>query len=419
MVAASASTPEAMSVLAVQKLYYNTRVTPIIGILLLLSTQLLGYGISGILRKSLVYPSIMLYPTAIPTASLLENLHRMDRRSSRKRMKVFYIAFGCLFIWQAFPQYIMPVLAGVSVFCLSMRNDMFVTHLFGGVMANEGLGVGSISLDWSAVGGHGNPLWMPLQTLMNSFGGYLIGIFLYMALYYSNTWNAKSLPFLSPQMFSHKSTSKKYITYNQTAILDHRFHVQESLLEKQGLPWLSSSYALGMTVMNMAIMAAITHMFIWHWPEMKSAFEHVNLASLKKALNPRSWDLKFWKHKAPKISLEEADRIDPHYKLMQAYEDVPSWWFTAIWFVAAIVGFIASQVSGSNLEWWGFIVAILLAVVLIPPFAALTAMTGFYMNVEPLIQMIGAFMLPGRPIANLYFSLFVSAIAASLFLTYC
>jgi OPT oligopeptide transporter protein len=105
MCAASASTPEAMTVLAVQKLYYNINPHPAIGIFLILSTQMLGYGVAGLLRKTLVYPSNMLYPTNLPTASLLESLHRKEQ-SSGKRMKVFRIGFIILFVWQAFPQYI-------------------------------------------------------------------------------------------------------------------------------------------------------------------------------------------------------------------------------------------------------------------------------------------------------------------------
>ena len=68
MVAAAASTPEAMTVLAVQKLYYNINPSPAVGIFLILSTQMLGYGLAGVLRRTLVYPSNMLYHTNLTTA---------------------------------------------------------------------------------------------------------------------------------------------------------------------------------------------------------------------------------------------------------------------------------------------------------------------------------------------------------------
>jgi hypothetical protein len=105
MCAAAASTPEAMMVLAVQKLYYNIKPSAVIGVFLVLSTQMLGYGVAGLLRDTLVYPSKMLWPTNLPAASLLESLHR-DRKQSGKRMRVFHIAFITLFLWQVFPMYI-------------------------------------------------------------------------------------------------------------------------------------------------------------------------------------------------------------------------------------------------------------------------------------------------------------------------
>jgi len=55
--------------------------------------------------------------------------------------------------------------------------------------------------NYDAAGG-GNPLWMPFQTLMNAMTGYILSIAIYMSLYYSNVWNARNFPFISPQLFS-------------------------------------------------------------------------------------------------------------------------------------------------------------------------------------------------------------------------
>jgi hypothetical protein len=94
-----------MDVLAVQKLFYDINPSAFVCICLILSTQMIGYGVAGLLQSTLVYPSKMLYPSNIPVASLLENLHR-DRASTKKKMRVFYYCFAVLFVWQAFPQYI-------------------------------------------------------------------------------------------------------------------------------------------------------------------------------------------------------------------------------------------------------------------------------------------------------------------------
>jgi hypothetical protein len=168
MSSAAANAPLAIEVLAVQKLWYNKVPHPAVGIFLIFSSQCLGYGIAGLLRKTLVYPTKMLYPGNLPVNSLLETLHG-DKVATHKRLRLFYIAFGVLFLWEVMPEYVskyfrtessemklmtfsVPILTGISVFCLANRNSMVFTNVFGGTSANEGLGLLSICLDWQNIG---------------------------------------------------------------------------------------------------------------------------------------------------------------------------------------------------------------------------------------------------------------------------
>lgn len=78
----------ATEVLAAQKLYYNVVPNSFVAVLLLFSSQLMGYGLAGILRKSLVYPTKMVWPSVLPLSSLIETLHR-ERAEMGKRFKFF------------------------------------------------------------------------------------------------------------------------------------------------------------------------------------------------------------------------------------------------------------------------------------------------------------------------------------------
>jgi hypothetical protein len=60
MSSTAATAPLAMEVLAVNKLYYDKPIKPFVGIMLIIATQCLGYGIAGIYRKVLIYPTKML-----------------------------------------------------------------------------------------------------------------------------------------------------------------------------------------------------------------------------------------------------------------------------------------------------------------------------------------------------------------------
>ena len=55
---------------------------------------------------------------------------------------------------------------------------------------------------------------------------------------------------------------------------------------------------------------------------------------------------------------------------------------------------------------WGFIIACFLAVFLILFFGSLYAITGLNVTSQPFPQMIGGFLHPGKPMANMYFVLF-------------
>jgi hypothetical protein len=262
--------------------------------------------------------------------------------------------------------------------------------------------------------------------------GYLMSIGFYIGLFYTNVYNARSFPFLSPLMFSDYSTSQKYVTYNQTAILDRDYRVDESLLKSQGLPNLTTAHAFGMISRNVGIMATITHMAVWHWDDIKTAFQIFSLDQVKSLFKPSTWDFRFWRHEEKVYTDEEADAICPHFRLMQAYKEVPSWWFAAVrslilamafsdivqvWIISATLGLATSIMAQSTLPIWAFFLAVGISAFSLTFFAALTAMFGFHLMVQvglhasnrslanalqPLIQMIGAYVVPGKPIANMY-----------------
>jgi hypothetical protein len=177
--------------------------------------------------------------------------------------------------------------------------------------------------------------------------------------------------------------------------------VDAAKLDQSGLPYLTSSHAFGMIVRNIGIMASVGHMVLWHWDDIKTAFQLLSWDSLKKLGNPKSINWKFWQHRGLKLTQEEADEICPHYGLMQAYDEVPSSWFALVWVISAALGLISSTMAGSTLPWWSFFLALVISAACLPFFGALTAMFGFQLNVEPLIQMIGAYLLPGMPVANM------------------
>lgn len=93
-----------IQIVGAERLFFNRRQSDAVYIFLLLSSQMLGYGIAGLMRKVLVYPTVMLWPGNIPISNMIESLHRKSPET-RKTMRVFWYVFGGIFIWELFPQW--------------------------------------------------------------------------------------------------------------------------------------------------------------------------------------------------------------------------------------------------------------------------------------------------------------------------
>jgi len=121
VIASSADqTALAVEVIAVQRLFYDAAPNVIVSILIAISSQCVGYGFAGLLRRVLVYLTKMVWPSLLPMNTLLETLHR-GRRETKYRLQFFWIVLVAIFFRDALPQYMMPLLTSISVFCLAKR----------------------------------------------------------------------------------------------------------------------------------------------------------------------------------------------------------------------------------------------------------------------------------------------------------
>ncbi|KAG2353184.1 OPT oligopeptide transporter [Suillus spraguei] len=390
MASASANSALGTEVLAVQRLYYN--ITPNAGasVFLLFSSQLLGYGIGGMMRGILLYPSKMLYPGVLPLLSMFDALYE-GGMAARKKLRVFYFVFSAIFIWELFPEWIFPLLTGLSIFCLAVPNNAAVSRVFGGTNGNEGLGLLSICFDWQYISSGINPMTIPLKAQFSNFLGYILCMVVFVAVYYNNIWKAQNFPFLSQLLYYENGTQ-----YNQTLILNSDYEVDPTLLAEQGLPYYSSTWIVYLLTSNLGLAATFTHLLLWNWDDLGFAWGWMSLSSIKQMWSNFDW--KFWKADGMRKQ-DDDENVDPHYRQMLKYPDAPNSWYFVVFVLAFIIALVVIYKTNSTLPWWGFIVSLLLATISILFFGALYAITGF-------VQMIGGYLHRGKPVANMYFVLY-------------
>jgi hypothetical protein len=87
----------------------------------------------------------------------------------------------------------------------------------------------------------------PLTLQAHAAVGYIVCYIVMLAIYYSNSWNAKSQPFMSTQLRSEDGTKYPISKVFAGGVLN------ESALQKYGIPRLTGSFAYAMFMANAAV----------------------------------------------------------------------------------------------------------------------------------------------------------------------
>ncbi|KDQ57535.1 hypothetical protein JAAARDRAFT_130586 [Jaapia argillacea MUCL 33604] len=399
MASAAANSALGTEVCLIFQLYYNITPNPAASIFLLFSSQLLGYGLGGMMRTILLYPSRMLYPGTLPLVSMFDAFYQKGE-ANHKKLKLFYWVFWAIFFWEMVPEWIFPLLTGFSVFCLANPTSGNFTRIFGGSNGNEGLGLLSVCFDWQYISGGVNPFAIPLKAQFSNLLGYLLCMVVFVIVWYRNIWQAQNFPFLSQTLFYENGT-----VYDQLLILNDQYEVDPTLLAEQGLPYYASTWVVQLLATNLGLAATFTHLLLWNREDLRGAWSWMNITSIRRIWAEFDW--RFWKASGErKFTPEEEANMDPHYKEMLKYPDAPNSWYFVTLVISFIIALVVIYKTNSTLPWWGFVIALLLATLSILFFGALYAITGFGFIIQPFVQMIGGFLHPRKPMANMYFVLY-------------
>jgi hypothetical protein len=158
-------------VITIQQLFYKRSLSPIIGIVFVVTSQIIGYGMAGIMRKFLVWPAAMIWPANLVNCALFRTLHgdhdtddnavdKQDKKSrwTMSRLKFFFLAFLFQFCYYWFPGYIFPVLSLFSWICMIKPDNVLLSQITG----IYGLGIGAVEFDWNSwVSFLGSPIVVP------------------------------------------------------------------------------------------------------------------------------------------------------------------------------------------------------------------------------------------------------------------
>ncbi|KAF9899145.1 hypothetical protein BX616_003223 [Lobosporangium transversale] len=375
-------TAYAVDITVIQKVFYGEDFGFLANFLLILCTQMLGYGMAGVLRRYLVYPAAMIWPANLVQVALFNTLHKDEELAPGQwsRFKFFLVATSGMFLYAWIPGFIFPVLSSIAWICWIKPDNLVLSQLTGA----GGLGFGAISLDWNNIVSFlGSPLIIPWWAQVNiGLGFVLIAWVMVPIAYYTNLWDAKKFPILTPSLFTtegHHYDTKQILTNN---VLD------EKKYQEYGSLRISTFFALTYGIGFAGLSSMMTHTWLYH--------RHKLVAQ--------------WKQ-----SREHSEDI--HHRLMQAYPEVPDWWYAALFVIMTVIAVVTCEVWDYKLPWWGVLLAIAIAAIFALPVGLIQAITNQQPGLNIITEYVIGYMLPGRAIANVTFKTlgYISMAQAMLF----
>ncbi|XWX02402.1 hypothetical protein V2A60_010439 [Cordyceps javanica] len=408
--------------LQTQEIFYkDTWLNPGYGILLLLSTQMMGIGFSGLMRRFVIYPVEAIWPNMLPTVALNRALLVGEHRESIhgwtiSRYKFFFIVFGTMFIYFWIPDYLFTALSTFAWICWIAPNNFKVNLITG---SQQGLGFNPIpTFDWNTMSYAFQPLQIPFFASMQQFAGALLGGFIIIGLYYTNVSNTAYLPINSSGIFNntggHYEISKVLVP--GTAIINETAYQNYS----------PAFYSAGNLMLYGAFFAfyPLTMVFIcldaWR-PLLRSAKGMVvsAVAMVKRTVSGtvhaimaiftgRFRDAA--QHIRDLASYDESiyDGFNnPLTDLLRKYPEVPDWWFLSIALIAFIFAIIVLTTwTQLDTPVWTIFFVIGLNLVFLVPMSYLYAISGTTEGLNVVTELIVGYALPGHPEALMFVKAF-------------
>jgi OPT family small oligopeptide transporter len=359
----------ATDIIAAQRVFYLQDPPYSYQILLVLSTQILGFAIAGGLRQFVVYPASMIWPGNLVNAALFTTLHKSFGKKEKRHMsreRFFAIVAGWAFLWYWIPGFLFTGLSMFSWACWIAPTNVVVNALFG---TNTGLGMSMLTFDWSAISFIGSPLVTPWWSTANTAVAFVLFFWIITPIvYFTNTWFTKFMPI--SDLFAYDNTG---LPYDATAIIANGTF-DAAKFEAYSPMFLPASLITAYGVAFASFSAVVVHTLLWYRTDIVRRFRN---------------------------TLRDED--DCHARMMRSYSEVPTWWYQLMGAIALLLLLISIDIFPTELPFWGGIFAFLLAVVLSVPISMIQAMTNQQVSLNVMYEMIAGYIWPGKPVANMIF----------------
>ncbi|CAH2355444.1 oligopeptide transporter 2 [[Candida] railenensis] len=354
--------------------YGNQWVTWGYQVLLSLSTNFLGFGFAGVLRRFACYPVKAIWPTLLPTLALNRALLSPERKENINgwtisRYYFFFSTFGGSFLYFWFPNYLFGALSYFNWMTWIKPDNFNLAMITGSI---KGLGLNPIpSFDLNIV--LGSALVVPWYNQINSYTGMLISMPIICAIYWTNSKWTGYLPINSNGLFDNTGRP-----YSVRKILDKKGIFDQQKYDQYGPPFYSAANLVVYGTFFAIYPFSVFYESIIRWREIKNSFikAYDTIKDYRKPI------------------LETMN--DPHCRMMSRYKEVPEWCFSIILVISIVLAILCVELYPTETPVWAIFFAVAINFVFLIPLTLLASSTGYSFGLNVLVELIIGYALPGN-----------------------
>ncbi|ORX65716.1 oligopeptide transporter 7-like protein [Linderina pennispora] len=283
--ASAATSAYSIDILVVETIYYNRPMGFLPAILITLSSLMLGYSYAGLMRELLVYPAAMIWPSSLVSVTLFRTFHEKTSYLHHvSRLRFFWIAFGCMFVYNILPGFVMPVLTFVPALCLAAPNNVIAQQVGD---AFHGLGVLNFTFDWSVISSayFSSPIAIPWYMACNMFAAFVLTMWVITpAAYYSDVWGSGNLPIYSNSIFLANGSY-----YDTSRVMDAKGHLDPQKYAEYGPIRMPFQFAYVYGLSFAGIVTLVVYTALNHGRDIYNRLRHLNVGDDDYLEVPRWW----------------------------------------------------------------------------------------------------------------------------------
>ncbi|PFH59998.1 hypothetical protein XA68_11581 [Ophiocordyceps unilateralis] len=378
MASVSFSVAYSTDIILAQLVFYKQDFGLVFQMLLTVSTQSLGYGIAGAMRKYLVYPASMIWPGVLVSVTMMNVMYENNDRpdpsvigGSMPRYRWFGLVTVAAFVYYFVPGFLVQCLSVFAFATWMAPQNAVVNQLFGGT---TGLSLVPITFDWTQIAGWvGSPLIPPWYAIANVVIGVVV---FYVAgsslLHYSGAWYARFLPMSDADTYDN--TGKPY---NTSRVLTADFTLDEEAYRAYSPLFISTSFAMAYGLAFAAISSLIVHTLLHYRKQIWRQYRN-----------------------------STGEKPDIHMKLMSRYTEAPASWYLSLFVAMLTLGLYTVLAYPTKLSWWAYLLAVSISYGFALPIGIIEAVTNNQIGLNVLTEFVYGYIQPGRPLALMIFKTF-------------